>query len=648
MAAILPYGSWPSPLSAAAVVEAQIGLSQPGLAGGHAFWVESRPGEGGRATLIRRDAGGRRVELTPAPFNLRSLVHEYGGRAWTAVDGIVLGVDFASQRLHRLQDGVSPRPITPESRRALRFADFEPDPARGRVIAVREDHRSVGAPVNEIVAIAIDGHDDPGRILAGGHDFVAYPRLSPDGGRLAWIGWDHPDMPWDATRLWSAEIARDGSLRNRRCVAGDGASESILQPAFAPDGRLHFVSDRSGFWNIHREEADGRITPLCPREAEFAGPLWQLGASWYGFLDAEELLCCVGRDGMWQLARLDAAKARLSPMDLPWTEFSGLICKDGRTIVAAAAPDRAHAVLQLDPKADSVEELVRGGEVPLAAEAIARPRPIRFTTDDGASGHAFYYPPTNPEAVGPADARPPLIVRSHGGPTGAASSALRLGYQYWTSRGFAIVDVNYGGSTGFGRAYRKRLEGRWGVVDVSDCVAAVRDLVARGLADPDRVAISGGSAGGYTTLCALTFTEVFKAGASHYGIGDLTMLARDTHKFESRYLDRLVGPWPAAEELYRARSPIHHVERLSCPVILFQGEEDTIVPPNQARAMAAALRAKGLPVACLIFPGEPHGFRRAETMTRVLEAEFAFFCRVFKITPAGELPPIPLENAPDR
>jgi dipeptidyl aminopeptidase/acylaminoacyl peptidase len=636
---IAPYGTWRSPVTAELVTAAHVGLGQPALDGGLAYWTEARPQEGGRIVLVRQGRGGR-ADVTPAGFNLRSRVHEYGGGAWLVRDGMVVAVDFADQRLYRLHPGARPEALTPESDCRLRYADLEPDLGRGRILAVREDHRSGGEAVNSIVAVGLDG-EDPGRVLVEGHDFFSSPRQSPDGKHLAWLSWDHPDMPWDGATLWSAEIGGDGGLAQVRRVAG-GARESIVQPEWSPDGELYFVSDHSGWWNIWRASADSPAA-VCPTSAEFAGPAWSFGSRWYAFLGPETILACFSQDGSWHLARIAVGAGRLRRLDAPYSSFAGIAVERGRVVLRAGAPDRPAAIVELDPSSGAVKELCIAGDVPVDAACLALPEPIAFASG-GATAHAFYYPPTHPDFRAPAGERPPLIVKSHGGPTSATSSELRLANQFWTSRGFGLCDVNYGGSTGYGRAYRERLNGRWGEVDVEDCLSAARHLVSAGMADEGRLAITGGSAGGYTTLCALTFHDLFRAGASHYGISDLEALAKDTHKFESRYLDRLVGPYPEAAALYRARSPIHHVDRLSCPCIFFQGLEDAVVPPDQAELMVEALRRKGLPVAYLAFPGEQHGFRRAETIETVLRAELTFYGRIFGFEPADPLPGLAIEN----
>jgi dipeptidyl aminopeptidase/acylaminoacyl peptidase len=644
MAKIAGYGCWASPISADLVTAAQVGLAQPFLDREVAYWLEVRPEEGGRTVLVRRplERDGEATDLTPPPFNVRTRVHEYGGGAYAVRDGIVVAVDFADQRLYRLQSPGSATPITPASDARLRYADLELDPAGRRVLAVREDHRGGGEAVNSIVALALDGRDDPGRELAQGHDFFSSPRLSPDRRRLAWLSWDHPNMPWDGTELWLAEIGADSRLSNPRRVAG-GPAESIVQLAWSPDGQLYFVSDRTGWWNLYRLGDAGPI-PVCPMSAEFAGPAWTFGGRWYGFLGPGTILASFTDAGCWHLARIATATGQLTRLPMPYTEFSGIDIAAGQAVLRAGAPDRPAAILVLEPGSGELRELRSAGALPVDGAWLARPEAIEFPSGPAQSAHALYYPPTSPEFAAPAGEQPPLIVKSHGGPTGSASSELKLSTQFWTSRGFAVCDVDYGGSTGYGRAYRERLDGRWGEVDVADCVSAAGALAAEGRADPRRLAITGGSAGGYTTLCALTFHGVFRAGASHYGVSDLEALARDTHKFESRYLDRLIGRWPEARERYRARSPIHHVDRLSCPIIFFQGLEDAVVPPNQAEMMVEALRRKGLPVAYLTFAGEQHGFRKAETIQRVLLAELTFYGRVLGFATADALPDLIIEN----
>lgn len=640
------YGAWRSPITASLITSKQVGLASPWLDGGTAYWTEGRPMEAGRVTLLRRHADGCVEEVTPAPFNLRSRVNEYGGRAFAARGGIIVGVHFADQRLYLIRPGEPPRPLTPESDAALRYAEPVLDPVRRRVLAVREDHRAGGEPVTTLVAVPLEGEPHEGVVLAQGHDFFAYPRPSPDGRQLAWLSWDHPNMPWDASTLWLADLDEQG-LPVEPLAIEPGVDESLIQPEWSPDGALHVLSDRSDFWSLYRVEGP-KLVPVGLIAAEIGGPLWQLGSRWYDFVDAGTALAIAIYHGFTKLVRIDLGSGAHQELELPFVEFAGLSMAGGTALVQAMAADEPACIVTLKPDGSGLERLASAGELPVPPALIARPEPIRFEATEGREAYALFYPPANPDFAARDGEAPPLIVRSHGGPTGRASPAFNLQIQFWTSRGFAVVDVDYGGSTGYGRTYRRLLDGQWGIVDVVDCIAAARHLAETGRADPERLAIRGGSAGGYTTLCALTFHDVFKAGASAYGIGDLEALARDTHKFESRYLDRLVGPWPERQDLYRERSPIHFTDRLNCPIVFLQGLDDRVVPPSQAETMVEALRKKGLPVAYLPFAGEGHGFRKAETIETALLAEYGFFCRIFGITPADPLPALAIENLDER
>ncbi|HEV8678780.1 MAG TPA: prolyl oligopeptidase family serine peptidase, partial [Stellaceae bacterium] len=565
-------------------------------------------------------------DITPVPFNARTRVHEYGGGAATMGDGAIFFSNFADQRLYRQIRDAAPTPLTPEGdAERWRYADGLCDAGRRRWLGGREAH-AAGQVDNTLVAVALDA-PGPGRVLAEGHDFYSSPKLSPDGGRLAWLSWDHPNMPWVGTELWLAEIAADGALATPLLVAG-GPAESIFQPQWSPDGILHFVSDRTGWWNLYRVGSNGAVHPLCPRAAEFGQAQWNFGQSTYAFLSAEQLVCTYREAGRSHLARLDIAGSTLVPLDVPYTEFGSVRVAGDRIVCRAGSPTRPTAVVAIDPADGSVEVLRRSA--PMAEdEALRRyfsvPRHLAFPTERGLTAYAHYYPPANPDHAPPAGEKPPLVVKCHGGPTASASSVLSLGIQYWTSRGIAVLDVDYGGSTGYGRSYRERLNGAWGVVDVEDCVNAARHAGALGLADGERAVITGGSAGGYTVLAALELHDVFKGGASYYGVSDVAALARDTHKFESRYLDWLIGPYPERADLYRERSPLSHAGRLSQPVIFFQGAEDRIVPPNQTEMMVEALRRHGIPTGYFLFAGEQHGFRRAETIKRALDAELYFY-----------------------
>jgi dienelactone hydrolase len=637
-----PYGSWRSPLGAEAALAAAVGLGDVAFDGAAALWQESRPAEQGRQVVVRRDANGRIADAHPPQFNARTRVHEYGGRAYAATGGLLIFSHLADQRLYRSDGGGAPRPISPEA--ALRYADLCIDARRGLVWCVREDHRAGGEPVNTLVALRSDGDAAGGRVVAQGRDFHAAPRLSPDGTQLAWLAWSHPDMPWDGCELWLADVAADGTLHGARHIAGS-RDEAVQQPRWSPDGVLHCISDRSGWWNLYRWRS-GTMQPLCPMEAEFGQPMWNFGLATYAFESAHTLACTYLRDGRGRLAKLDLRSGRLSRIDTPFTSFGSIDARPGQLLFSAASPLQPHAVCLLDLDSGRIDSL-RSGSARMPDPAYTSvARPIGFPTEGGESAHAWYCAPTNADFEGPPGEKPPLLVMSHGGPTSMATDAYRPGIQYWTTRGIAVLDVNYGGSSGYGRAYRRRLDGQWGVVDVADCVNGARFLAQRGEVDGRRLIIRGSSAGGYTTLCALTFHDLFACGASLYGIGDLQTLAEDTHKFESRYLDRLVGPWPAARELYLARSPIHHLQRLMRPLILLQGSDDKVVPPEQSRRMHAALKARGVPVACLEFAGEQHGFRQLTNMVRALEAEAAFYARVLGFDLADALPPLHIDNLP--
>jgi dipeptidyl aminopeptidase/acylaminoacyl peptidase len=627
-----PYGSWASPITSDLIVAATIGLGEILLDGDAVYWLETRPQEGGRTVVVRLSADGSPYDVTPPlpaggqGFNARTRVHEYGGGAYLPADGVLYFCNDADQRLYRQEGGSAPLPITPEPPRprALRYADGVLDRRRGRMIWVREDHATGAAqPVNTLVAMPLDGSRPP-QVLVSGADFYAAPRLSPDGTALAWLEWRHPNMPWDGTELWVGRLAADGMIVDKRKIAG-GAAESVFQPEWSPDGVLYFVSDRSGWWNLSRDRG-GHIEAIHPQAAEFGAAQWTFRMSRYAFMD-RQLICSHSRDGATSLLRIDLDTLAATPIATEFTEISSLRAAGGQAYFRGASPTRFAAIVRLD-LGSGMTTILRSSNTAEMREYdgyISVPEPIAFPTDNEESAHGLFYAPANRDFRPPAGELPPLIVRSHGGPTGASPAVLDWGTQYWTSRGFAVLDVNYGGSTGYGRAYRERLRGEWGVVDVADCVNGAKHLAAAGRIDGRRMAIRGGSAGGYTTLCALTFRDVFATGASYYGVSDLEALARDTHKFESRYLDGLIGPYPARRDLYHDRSPVHFADRLSVPVALFQGAEDAVVPPEQAELMVAALKKKGVPCQYLLFEGEQHGFRRAANIKRALDAELYFY-----------------------
>ncbi|HEY4036158.1 MAG TPA: S9 family peptidase [Ktedonobacteraceae bacterium] len=637
-----PYGSWKSPITGDLIVSDSIRLGSIVLDGDDIYWSEGRPSEGGRSVIVRRSADGTIKDITPASFNARTRVHEYGGGAFTVKDGTIYFTNFADQRLYRQASGSEPEPITPVLER--RYADMIVDQQRKRLICVCEDHtKTEDEAVNTLVSIPLDSDDHNSlQTLISGNDFYATPRLSPDGSRLAWLTWNHPNMPWDESELWVGELDTDGSIKQSERIAG-GPEESIFQPQWSPDGVLYFISDRSGWWNLYRWH-NKQVEPLCEKAAEFGQPQWVFGQSTYAFVSPQRLICWYADKEGSHLANLDISTRELALLQIPYTSMAEIRATAATVAFLGGSRSNPAAIVKLDLTTGNTEELRRASSVSLDPAYISPAQPIEFPTEHGQTAYAYYYAPRNPDFKADSSELPPLLVISHGGPTSAASSALNLEIQFWTSRGIAILDVNYGGSTGYGRAYRERLKGQWGVVDVDDCVNGAKYLVAGGLADSKRLAIRGGSAGGYTTLCALTFRDTFKAGTSYFGVSDLQALVDDTHKFESRYLLGLVGPLPERQDLYYQRSAIHFTDRLSCPIIFFQGLEDKIVPPNQAESMVEALRAKNLPVAYLAFEGEQHGFRRAENIKRSLEAELYFYSRIFKFDLQEKIEPVEIEN----
>jgi dipeptidyl aminopeptidase/acylaminoacyl peptidase len=636
-----PYGSWKSPITSDLIVASSIRLGEIRLDHNDIYWSELRPQEAGRLVIVRRTPDGTKTDVTPAPFNVRTRVHEYGGAAYTVHNSTVYFSNFADQRLYRQAIGTDPQPITPEGQ--YRYADAVFDAQHQRLICIREDHStSEREAVNTITSVQADQDEKGGTVLVEGNDFYSSPRLSPDGLQIAWLTWNHPNMPWDGTELWMASIQPDGTLGTAQQVAG-GMREAVFQPEWSPDGVLYFISDRTGWWNLYRWQS-GQVEPVYQVDAEFGSPHWVFGQSTYGFESTTSILCTYLMDGVQHLSRLNLGTATLSDVDTPYSQFGGLRVGQGLAAFVAGSPTKPSAIARLDLNTHQIEELQQSNTIEVDPGYLSEPEVITFPTVENLTAYGIYYPPQNQDYQPAADERPPLLVKSHGGPTAATSTAFNLGVQYWTSRGFAVLDVNYGGSTGYGRAYRERLRGRWGVVDIDDCCNGAKYLVEQGKVDGERLAIDGGSAGGYTTLGALTFRDVFQAGASYYGVSDMVALAEETHKFESRYLDGLVGPYPATKEIYQQRSPINHVDQLSCPVIFFQGDEDKIVPPNQAELMVDALKQKGIPVAYVLFEGEQHGFRKAENIKRALDTEFYFYSRIFGFEPAESIDPVEIMN----
>lgn len=646
-----PYGSWKSPITSESIVKETVGLGQVKCDGPNRYWIEMRPSEEGRSVIVRCDAEGNLADVTPPGFNARTKVHEYGGGDFVVHEGAVFFSNFADQRLYRQRPFEMPEANTGtagDSSCAFRYADAVIDVKRRRLICVREDHSdSTREAVNTLVSVGLDSEGGTGQVLVSGNDFYSSPKISPDGSRLAWLTWNHPHMPWDESEVWTAELAAGGSVINPRCVAG-GNHESIFQPEWSPSGELFFISDRNGWWNIYRETGPGESQLVHGREAEFGAPQWVFGMSTYAFVSADKIVCAYAERGIWHLGLIDTTTGSLEAISTPYSDISFLRANDERAVFRGGTPYQVASVIELNLATRQTTIVQRSNKVEIDARYVSTPQPIEFPTTSGLKAHAFYYPPRNADFTAPLDELPPLLVKSHGGPTSAAVTTLNLNLQYWTSRGIAVLDVNYGGSSGYGREYRRRLRGQWGIVDVDDCVNGALSLVREGNADAARLMIDGGSAGGYTTLCALTFRDTFKAGASHFGVSDAEALAKETHKFESRYLDGLIGPYPARRDLYQQRSPINFTDQLSCPVIFFQGLEDAVVPPNQAEKLVEALRQKGIPVAYVSFPGEQHGFRRAANIRRAQDGELFFYARIFGFELAEALEPVLIYNLDER
>ncbi len=629
-----PCGAWSSPLTAEAVAAGGVALAEPRLVGAEVWWAEERPAEGGRSVVVRRREDGSVEDVLPAPWSARTRLHEYGGSCWTVADGALVFSSYEDQRLWRLEVGAAPVALTPEPAEPSGDRYAEPFVVGSRVWCVRERHRD-GVVTRGLVAVALDGSGTVDELVAGS-DFLASPRLSPDGRHLAWVAWDHPRMPWDGTELRVADV--DGlRVGEPRTVLG-GPEESVLQPEWLDDGALAAVTDRSGWWNLVRVGLDGTLAPLLEAEEEQAGPLWTVGRTWYTVLADGRFVVRHGE----HLAVL-ATDGTLTDLDLPYTQWWPVQSGDGRRLVTVAASSTlASAVVVVD--ADGGHEVVHvSAEVPVGPQWLPVPTRETFPSVDGRVVHALVYAPTSPDESVPAGELPPYVVFVHGGPTAQADATLDLEKAYFTSRGIGVVDVDYGGSTGYGRAYRESLRGQWGVVDVQDCVAAVRGLVDAGRADGERLVIRGGSAGGWTVLASLTGTDAYAAGASYYGVAELVRFAQDTHDFESRYLDGLIGPLPESLALYEQRAPLSHVDGLSCPVLLLQGDEDRVVPPSQAELFRDALVRKHIPHAYLLFEGEQHGFRKADSIVAALEAELSFYGQVLGFTPPG-VPVLALER----
>ncbi|NVJ61679.1 MAG: S9 family peptidase [Gammaproteobacteria bacterium] len=635
--AIAPYGAWPSEVTAELVAQKGTRLGHMQVHNSSVYWLESRPQEQGRGVVVEFD-GVNRKDRSPKSMSVGSMVHEYGGGDFVVGDSGLFFCNHDDQAVYHAASSENCKRLTEVSQkpRAWRFADLKLSADEQFLVAVRERHDCT--PITTDLVL-IDTNSGNISVIAEGADFYASPAFSPNGKRLAWVQWYHPQMPWDGTELWVADIALDGAASAEHLVCG-GSQESVLQPKWSPDGVLHFISDRSGWWNLYSFR-DGILNALMPTDNDCGLPMWNLGYSSYSFATSTEIYVAVFEEGQQQLAHLSVDTGHIEPLGLPFREYPGQIhFAEGKVFCIAGAPTLGSGVFAISTDNSHYQNIGGDSDFPVDSEYLSIAKPVTFTSASGEDSHAYFYEPVNPNYCGSGDEHPPLIVMSHGGPTGATSTTLNLAIQFWTSRGFAVVDVNYSGSTGFGRAYRQALNGRWGINDVNDCVYAARYLVEDELADPERLLIRGGSAGGFTTLCALTFTDDFAAGMTRYGVADLETLLSDTHKFESRYLDKLVGPYPESKDIYQQRSPIHHTEQLSCPLLVLQGADDKVVPPSQSLQLVEALKEKDIPHAYIEFEGEGHGFRKQATIISALQAELYFYRKVLGINAEESLPEI--------
>ena len=647
---VMSYGTWLSPIQSSLIVENvvtpfEIQVDEKG----NVFWVELRPSEGGRYVLRTNQTS---KDLIDKPFNCRTRVHEYGGGSYIVQNGTIYFSHFPDQHIYRLDlnGDHEPKVFSKQSENSsLRYADYNIDSLHEQLICVHEDHQNESDVRNSIVAISMK--DSSMMVtLDAGYDFYSSPRTSPDGKHLIWLCWNHPNMPWDQTELWIGEINSESnySIVNKRKLFGN-ENESIVQPQWSPDGKfIYFVSDRNNWWNIYRSGIDGQsLEHVYNMEAEFGGPAWQFASSYYDFDSNGNLVAGYWKDGSAKLSQIDVQTKQLTNITVTdvYTDIRSVHVHGENVYFIGSSSVKPTEIVHLNLKTKKLEIFCHSTQLSIDSRYLSIPEMVTFKSGKGIA-YGIYYPPKNDDYQVPDQNKelPPLLVRTHGGPTSATTPAFNLRIQYWTSRGYALLDVNYRGSTGFGREYRDSLKDNWGIYDVEDCVEGAEYLAKQNKADRNRVTIDGGSAGGYTTLCALTMTDYFSAGASHYGVSDLETLVRDTHKFESRYLDRLVGEYPAKKDIYQARSPISHVKNLSKPIIFFQGEEDKIVLPSQAESMVNALREKKLPVAYVLFPGEQHGFRKAENIRKSLDGQFYFFSKIFHFQMADAVEPILIEN----
>lgn len=626
MAIVQPYGSWQSPLSAETVVSQAITLTVPHIEGDAVYWMEGRPAEKGRIAVVRRK-NGKNADVFSHEFSARTRANEYGGSCYTIHNNVVYFCNEKDQRIYQATIASAPMPITPDAN--MRYADLVYDDRRSILYCIREDYSPQKEPITTIVKIDPQ-EESAGEVVASGHDFYSNARLSPGSTRLAYLCWDHPNLPWDGCKLMLHEIKRDGSLQEGICVAG-GPDESIFQPSFGPDGTLYFVSDRSGYWNLYRY-SNGKVEALYPMEAEFGAPMWVYGLSMYAFVPnngSYDIVCAYTVRGIDYLGHLSLKNFTMKQLDVPYTSIKYVQADDKGVYFIGSSPTEPATLVRMDLAHNKCEVLQRSRTLNLEEGMISLPQEIEFTTEDGKKAYGFFYPPMNPHFIGPESERPPLIVRCHGGPSGCSTTAINMETQYWTTRGIAVFDVNYGGSTGFGRDYRERLRENWGVVDVNDACGGALHLAQMGLVDRDRLAIKGGSAGGYTSLAAISFRDVFHAAVSYFGLCDLEKMTEESAKFESRYHETLVGPYPAWKKKYIERSPIHFVKNIHCPVLLLHGTEDKVVLPAQSETIFKALKKKGIPTYYLLFEKEGHGFRQAPNMKKALEAEVLFYAKIF-------------------
>ena len=644
------YGGWKSPISAKKIADGSISLSQVIKDDKDIYWIEGRPSQGGRSVIVRRNSKGEITDAISENHNVRTRVHEYGGGAYDVCRGVIYYSNFADQRIYRQDKKEKPIAVTPDDS-TQRYADIKIDHSSANLICINESHSfdSANEPINRIVRLSLDSPAGTRpEVLVSGADFYSNARINPSGTKLCWLQWNHPLMPWDGCELWVGDLGKEG-IQNSRRVAG-GNTEAVFQPEWHPkdEDRLFYVSDREGWWNLH--SIDTATENACPEpvllmDAEFGTPMWVFGMKTYQFTSSETLVCTYTCNSRWYLGLINVESKKLSRIDLPYTEFSSINASNGVAAFKAGSPESSAAIVSLNLSTEEHEKISGSTSDIMHLDDISIPEVIEFPTDNSLTAHGFFYPPKNRKYQGTEKSNPPLLVKIHGGPTGATGSSLNQGIQYWTTRGFAVMDINYGGSTGYGTAYRRRLDRKWGVVDVADCVNGALHLIKQGKVDKDKVAIDGGSAGGFTTLAALAFSDVFKAGASFYGVTDLEALARDTHKFESRYLDRLIAPYPSEAAIWQDRSPINNIEKIAAPVILFQGLEDKVVPPNQAEMMVQALKDRNMQVAYIAYEGEQHGFRKSSNIKRTLEAELFFYSKIFKFELAEDIKSVDIYNA---